>query len=82
MDIDEAKQRLDEAIETYAKTVNDDSDTLSGYVLQIVTSNINDMSQNWYSPLIRPTWQPYHSTLGLVEYVYRGFDLPVDEDND
>lgn len=50
MDIDEAKRRLEEAIETYAQTVNDDSDSLSGYVLQIVKSNINDMSQNWYSP--------------------------------
>lgn len=80
--LDAAKTRLEEALEAYAKLANEDTDTLSGYIIQMVTSNINDLSRNWYSNLIRPNWQPYHSTLGLVEYVYRNFDLPETAEDD
>lgn len=79
MDPVEAKRALEEAIEAYAKALNDDTDTLHGYILQIVTSNINDLSRNWHSPLIRPDWQPFYATLGMVEYVYRGFGMPDDD---
>jgi hypothetical protein len=78
-----AKTRLEEALESYAKTLSEEDATLTGYIIQIVTSNINDLSRNWYSPVIRPDWQPYHSTLGLVEYVYRDFEgVHVSDDDD
>jgi hypothetical protein len=78
-EVEEAKKALEEAIERWVKVSSDPGDTLSGYILQVVTSNIDDLSRNWYSPLVRPEWQPYHATLGLVEFVYRNFDMPGDD---
>lgn len=79
-DLQDAKRDLEEAIERYAKALNEDGDTLHGYILSIVTANLNDMSKNWHSNVIVPAWQPYYATLGLVEYQYRNFQAEDDDD--
>jgi len=79
--LEDAKKHLEEAIEQYAKTANDDSDTLHGYILTIVTTNLQDLTKNWHSAVISPNWQPYYATLGLVEYQYRNFQDPTDDDD-
>lgn len=80
-ELEAAKTALEEAIEAYAKAVNNSNDTLHGYILTIVTSNLEDLSKNWHSAVISPSWQPYYATLGLVEYQYRNFQEPGDDDD-
>jgi hypothetical protein len=82
MTTEEAKKHLEEALELYAKTVNDPGDTLHGYIITMVTANLDDLSKNWHSAVISPSWQPYYATLGLIEYQYRNFQDATDAEDD
>ena len=73
---------LEAALEAHLKDENDENDIVSGYVIQVCTSNLADVSKNWYGRLV-PSYQPYHSSVGLVEMLARTYaEEPGGDDDD
>lgn len=78
---DSTRAALEAALEAHLKDENDEDDIVSGYVIQVCTSNLSDMSKNWYGRLV-PGYQPYHSSVGLVEILARSYAEDVGSDDD
>ena len=72
---------LEAALEAHLKDENDEDDIVSGYVIQVCTSNLDDVTKNWYGRLV-PAYQAYHSTVGLVEMLARSYDTVPDDDDE
>lgn len=77
---DETRAALETALEAHVKDEHDEDDILTGYVIQICASNLERPESNWYTRYI-PAYQPYHSSVGLVELLGRTYAVE-DEDDD
>lgn len=78
---DETLAAVEAALEAHLKDVDNADSILSGYVIQVCASNLNDMSKNWYGRFI-PAYQPYHSSIGLVEMLARTYAEEPDGDDE